>query len=146
MKHIPYWTPSNIRYQSTKFNHLGNLAIRTGVFLALQYWKTLFWAWSRGQWLHTADATITLLFHRYFNVYHNKHEHITVCLKHKRACADTLGSSKCSKVKQGYGDFLATLKIKISTMAFTCVEYPARICVSPSASKLQSHLQCASAC
>jgi len=32
---------------------------------------------------------ITLLFHKYFNVCHQKHEHITVCLEHNSASADT---------------------------------------------------------
>jgi len=89
-KHIPYRKPRNIRYQSTKFNHLGNLAPRTGVFPTLQHWKTLFWALSRGQGLHTVIATITLLFHKYFNVCHKKHEHVTVCLECDSACPDAL--------------------------------------------------------
>jgi len=63
---------------------------RTGEFLALQYWKTLFWALPRGQWLDTAITTVMLLFQKYLNVCHEKHKHVTVCLEHNSACADTL--------------------------------------------------------
>ena len=83
-----------------------------------------FWALSRGQRLHTA-ITITVLFHKYFNVCHKK----------TWACYSVFGTQQClcrhtwciiilskwSKVTQGYSDFLATLKITISSVAFTCV-------------------------